>query len=249
MAQRKESHPFQCTRCDFTGDSDEVVQHHLDNHVTADKIPFACKDCHFKTFTRGIAFQHRKENHGGTDRDNVSDVFLGAKINASASTFRTLKMVNRREVFKMTYDNLAGYKSTRVWRYGDTPWRKSYRGGISRLWGNRNSSEFERRRFYEPARSIAVEPSDQAQGSLRGVKRKHEDEKPRSHGEMGKRDRDPKRNWGKERLDETAQKPEEERYEVEKRDEESSRKRSSKAPSDKRKSSSRSTEVKDRGSS
>ena len=66
MATGSVTVPYQCTLCDISGDSDEVIQHHLDNHVTADKIPYACKDCHFKTFTRGKARQHREDKHGGS---------------------------------------------------------------------------------------------------------------------------------------------------------------------------------------
>ena len=47
MATGRMTVPYQCTLCDISGDLDEVIQHHLDNHVTADKLPYTCKDCHF----------------------------------------------------------------------------------------------------------------------------------------------------------------------------------------------------------
>ena len=150
MAQERKTYnyPSQCTLCPFLGDPDEVVQHHLETHLTADRIPFACKDCHFKTFTRGKARKHRVEKHGGSESENVDDVFLGIKTNMDPSKLRTLKTVNRRETYKMTWDNPTGYKSAQVCRYGDIPWRNNwYKGRTFRQQGYRSSSPYRRKRF------------------------------------------------------------------------------------------------------
>ena len=156
MATGKMTVPYQCTLCDISGDSDEVIQHHLDNHVTADKIPYACKDCHFKTFMRGKARQHREDKHGGSEHENVDDVFLGARTHVDPSLYRTLKKVNRKETFKMTDDTPTEFKSTRFWRYGDTPYRGKwyYRGAVKQQ-RYRSSPSLGRRRFNDyPQRSF-----------------------------------------------------------------------------------------------
>ena len=116
MATGRMTVPYQCTLCYISGDSDEVIQHHLDNHVTADKISYACKDCHFKTFMRGKARQRREDKHGGSEHENVDDVFLGTRTYMDPSLYRTLRRVNRRETFKMTDDTSL---DSRVHGFGD----------------------------------------------------------------------------------------------------------------------------------
>ena len=159
MAQergRKTFYPWQCTRCDVLGDQDEVIQHHLETHVTADEIPFACKDCPFKTFTRGKAKEHRLAKHGGNESENIDNVFLGTKTNINPSKLRTTKSVNRRETFKMTWDDPKGYRSARVYRYGDRPWNKWFRGRAFKYQGNRSSPPLRGNRFVDPYREKSV---------------------------------------------------------------------------------------------
>ena len=116
--KRQTYYPDQCMLCPFLGDSDVVVQHHLDTHMTADKIPFACVDCNFKTFTRGKAREHREKKHNAVENENIDEVFLGTRKNINISRLRSTKTVLRKETYKMSWENPQGYKNARVYRYG-----------------------------------------------------------------------------------------------------------------------------------
>ena len=58
VEEREEKYgPWQCIKCDFQGDKDSVIHHHLDMHYPHRDIPFTCVKCGYKTNVRGKAWR------------------------------------------------------------------------------------------------------------------------------------------------------------------------------------------------
>ena len=97
---------WQCTRCDITGTKEEVIRHHLKNHVRGPDIPFACRmgQCDFMTHARGLAWAHVKNNHQAARHDQVEDYMIGTCKDVGAETYVRLKEVLRKECITETYN-------------------------------------------------------------------------------------------------------------------------------------------------
>ena len=120
--------PWQCIKCDFQGDKDDVIHHHLDTHYPLRDIPFTCVKCGYKTNVRGKVWFHQVCSHGIKD-GNVEDYCYGtmAEINPFKLIQNHLVTWRRNQGSQVTYD--SGYRDD---------WSKRNQYGRGTSWYGQN---------------------------------------------------------------------------------------------------------------
>ena len=110
VVEREEKYgPWQCIKCDFQGDKDSVIHHHLDMHYPHRDIPFTCVKCEYKINVRGKAWNHQYYTHGVRCGD-VEDLCYGTmkEISPFKLIQNCLVTWQKNEGARLTYD--SGYQ-------------------------------------------------------------------------------------------------------------------------------------------
>ena len=75
-----------CTKCDFTGDTDQVVLHYMRKELYAKEILYMCAECGWATHVRGRMWQHKRDEHSAPSSENIENTCTG--------TFRDMCLTN-----------------------------------------------------------------------------------------------------------------------------------------------------------
>ena len=130
-----QSGPWQCTLCNYSGDKDAGIDHHLNMHYKKKDIPYTCMTCGWKTNIWGKAWFHQQSVHGKKN-GRVEDLYYGTIRDVSAyQLIRSRDVLRlREETRQATYDDKPGYL--------DEWWKKgANQYGRKTSWNDRSNRE------------------------------------------------------------------------------------------------------------